>query len=220
MNTMIAALCSGIFASSIRGSRFRLDNLLWVGIALMPLWFWQPHPLSGLLLSVTILVGVMGLWNRPLSRKQIRKKRWSIVKFWRTMAFFLSAGMTFWQAMDQAVVAVPEIGVDIETLAKVIGTNHSDSGAFTRFRTQYPGPESDLVTTMMIYGYQNGLQAEDAITQAWDMEEQLTLEDALKKQSDPLLLTILPALLLLNVLIMFIAPMGLMAMKNLLVMGR
>ena len=219
MNTMAAAVCWGIFASSVKNHRFRSDNLLWIGLGLFPFWLWQLNLQSAVLLVLTILAGLIGLWDRPLSRKMVRKRRWELVKFWRTAAFFLSAGMTFWQAVDQAVLAVPEVATDIETLAKVIGSQHSDSSVFSQFRAKYPGPESELVTTMMVYGYQNGLQAEDAITQAWDMEEQLALEDALRKQSDPLLLTILPALLLLNVLVVFIAPMGLMAMRNLLTMG-
>lgn len=122
--------------------------------------------------------------------------------------------MTFWQAVDQAVLAVPEVALDIGYLAKLIGAQRADSSALLTFRTQYPGPEGDLVATMMAYGYQNGLQAEDAISQAWDMEEQLALEEALKKQSDPLWLTLLPALLLLNVLMMFVGPMIVMAIKN------
>ncbi|MCL4495068.1 MAG: hypothetical protein M1294_09690 [Firmicutes bacterium] len=220
MNTMAAALLLGIFASIGKSHHLRLDNLFWIGIGLLPSWLLEPHVSTGLLLGGIILSGALGQWRPPLSRKMIRKKRWEIVKFWRTMAFFLSAGMTFWQAVDQAVSTVPEVGPDIGNLARLVGTEHSDSLSFSQFRALYPGPEADLVATMMVYGYQNGLQADDAVTQAWDMEEQLALEDALKRQSDPLLLTILPALLLVNVLVMFVAPMGLLAMRNLLVVGR
>lgn len=219
MNAMISALLFGTVASSWRPRSLRLTALFWIGLGLMMALAFFPHASSVAVGGVVMLVGLFSGWQAPVSRKVIRKRRWNTVRFWRTMSFFLSAGMTFWQAVDQAVKAVPEVGEDIEGLAKIVGTHRSDSPAFASFRAQYPGPEGDLVATMMLYGYQNGLEADDAITQAWDMEEQLALEDALKKQSDPLLLTVLPALLLLNVLVMFVAPMALMAMKNWAVLG-
>ncbi|OLZ09930.1 hypothetical protein [Sulfobacillus thermosulfidooxidans] len=214
MTAMISALFLGIVVMVWHSRTLRLTSLLWVTGGLFVPWLWHPTLTGALLLTVISLLGFLGEWKAPLSRKMIRQKRWSLVRFWRTTAFFLTAGMTFWQAVDQAVLAVPEVALDIGYLAKLIGAQRADASALLTFRTQYPGPEGDLVATMMAYGYQNGLQAEDAISQAWDMEEQLALEEALKKQSDPLWLTLLPALLLLNVLMMFVGPMIVMAIKN------
>ncbi|WP_028962455.1 hypothetical protein [Sulfobacillus thermosulfidooxidans] len=214
MTAMISALFLGIVVMVWRSRTLRLTSLLWVAGGLFVPWLWHPTLTGALVLTVISLLGFLGEWKAPLSRKMIRQKRWNLVRFWRTTAFFLTAGMTFWQAVDQAVLAVPEVALDIGYLAKLIGAQRADSSALLIFRTQYPGPEGDLVATMMAYGYQNGLQAEDAISQAWDMEEQLALEEALKKQSDPLWLTLLPALLLLNVLMMFVGPMIVMAIKN------
>lgn len=91
MTAMISALFLGIVVMVWRSRTLRLTSLLWVAGGLFGPWLWHPTLTGALLLTGISLLGFLGEWKAPLSRKMIRQKRWSLVRFWRTTAFFLTA---------------------------------------------------------------------------------------------------------------------------------
>ena len=211
---LVAALCSGLAIYLWTAHQVSWNEAGWMSVGLWPAWLIHPQMNTGLALGAMTLGFVLS--RRP-SRPQgtaIRRKRRLLVRFWRIVSFFLTAGMTFWQAIDQALAVVPELDGAIRELVQTMLLSRFDLSAMEAFRREYPGPESDVIATMLLHGYHHGIAPDDAMKQASEMEEQLSLEEALRRQSHPMLLTILPALLLLNVLALFGAPMGLLALHS------
>ncbi len=215
MMPWVAGLMIGLAVYNLMGGTWTLRALSWVSVGLWPGWFVRPTLSSAVMIAALNAAFLLTYAGTDNSRQRIRQKRWRLVRFWRTLSFFLTAGMTFWQAMDQAIAAVPEVSGSMRAMASALARSRTEQTAMlARFRDQYPGPEGELISTMVVHGYRHGIRPEDAMKQAWDMEEQLSLEEALRRQSNPILLTVLPAVLLLNVLLVFVAPMGLLALKS------
>lgn len=212
--TLLAGLFTGLAVYALMKREWSLEAVGWTSLGLWPGWILHPEAVTALCLGVLNAMILLPHWHLPPNPAKLRRNRWLLVRFWRVVSFFLTAGMTFWQAIDQAILAVPELDGSMRSLTHALVRSRTEQPAMEAFRSQYPGPEGDLIATMVVHGYRHGITPEDAMKQAWDMEEHLSLEDALRKQSDPILLTILPALLLLNVLGVFIAPMGLLAVHS------
>ncbi|MDA8195108.1 MAG: hypothetical protein M0Z53_14115 [Thermaerobacter sp.] len=179
----------------------------WAWAGLLPGLVINPTLTDG---TVVALTGVALLGRRRVrgGRTVLQRSRRDLVRFWRLLAVYLSAGLTFWQAVDASMPAEPGLSKNLRELAFGLASARDHHNGLTTFRRQYPGPEGEIVSAMMLHGARHGLSPEDTLVQAEEMEDRLQLEEELQRQKDPLWLTVIPAVLLVNVLAMFVAPMA------------
>lgn len=183
---------------------------IWPWAGLMLGWIAMPHMNTALILvSIAAILGVMSR-SRPLSKNTILQRRVELVRFWRLCAVYLSAGLTFWQAVDVALSEKSRVSPSVRQMFAGLPYPGRTGEAVEQFRQHNPGPEGELISTMMLHASRHGLAAEDALVQAEQMEERLQLEIEMSRQKDPLWMTVIPAILLVNVLAMFVAPMSAM----------
>lgn len=199
--TVMAAWCMG------------LAFLFWAGRLE---WAWIPWlaTLGGAVTGPGWPVAVTGLmsgwllmserWRRRPSSQTLRLL---LVRFWQQVAVLLTAGLTFWQAV--------EVSADTEpALTALLGQAAGAIAQQPHRPVDNPGlPGSDGEVTLMLlqHGYLHGLSAAQVRTEVGHMEARLRYEEEARKRRDPLWMTILPAFLLLNVLWVFVAPMIAMA---------
>lgn len=129
--------------------------------------------------------------------------RAALGRFWQQVAVLLSAGLTFWQAVEVSVESEPILIGPISHAAHRI-TRRS---RVTPDAVDFPGDDGQLTVLLLQQGYLHGASAQQIHAHVRHLEERLAYEEETKKRRDPLWLTILPALLLLNVLWVFVAPM-------------
>lgn len=165
------------------------------------------HWSLGMILGGGILIMVVR-GRPPNRRRHLLHTRWAFVRFWSAVSLFLSAGLTLWQAVDGALDEDDTINVGIRGMARQLSAGKDYSEIFEDFVHEFSGPEAELVGTMLIHGYQHGLVASDVLEQSQQLEEQLAFEEEFRRRRDPLWMTVLPALLLLNILLLVIGPMG------------
>jgi hypothetical protein len=180
--------------------------LPWIGLALIPGILIQPSLVPGILVVMGPLVWLFKRHARQ-STSGVRRRRESMVSFWRAVAVYLSAGLTFWQAIESAWQQVPEVAPDVSQMAMSLAYAGNDQQVADHFIHQYPGPEAEIVAGMMIHGYRHGLDPSRVTAQVEQMEERLAFETELKKRGDPIWMTILPGILLLNVVMILFVPM-------------
>ncbi len=209
--TVFAALCLGL------GIAFWLDSntssMAWIGLALMPGFLIHPS-WSG---AVGIVVGPLLSYvisSQRLSNREIRRHREDIVRWWRALSIYLSAGLTFWQSTEEALQQVPSLSEDVRILATTLSQKGSSREALAAFSDRHPGPEASIVAGMMVHGYRHGVEASLVAQQAEQMEDRLGFEQELERRRDPIWMTVLPALLLLNVIAILLVPMMSLMMRS------
>jgi len=99
-------------------------------------------------------------------------------------------------------------------LSRGVARDREPVQAMAKFCQQIPGPESELIATMVDHGYRHGIVVDDVISQAHDLEDRFAFEQELKRRQDPLWLTVVPALMLLNVLVLLGVPMAVSIFRN------
>ncbi len=185
----------------------------WIGLSLLPGLILRPS-VVGLL---AVLSGPVIYWaqsqKRPSARK-IRQNREQIVRWWRAVSVFLSAGLTFWQAVEEGLQQVPELADEVRDMAMALAMTGREKESLNEFCRNHPGPEAEIVGGMMAHGFRHGLDPYSVTQQVEQMEERLAFERELKKQGDPLWMTILPAILLMNVIAVLFVPMMVLMMQN------
>lgn len=132
-----------------------------------------------------------------------------LVRFWRLTGLLLTAGLGPWPAIERAAEAVPEVTGPVRQLAERLTREPNGLQAIGRFCRAIPGPEAEVVATMIDHGFRHGLSGDDVMRQAVDLGDQLGFEADLKRRRGPVWLSVLPAMMLFNVLIVFGLPMGL-----------
>ncbi len=132
-----------------------------------------------------------------------RKMRLALGRFWQEVAVLLSAGLTFWQAVEVSAQAEPLLTNAIAKAANRI----AQRAHVLPETTDLPGDDGQLSVLLLQHGYLHGVSAAQIHSHVRHLEERLAYEEEARKRRDPLWLTILPALLLLNVLWVFVAPM-------------
>ncbi len=209
--TMMAALCFGF------GIYFWRDGATggagWIGLGLLPGFLIHPSWIGAAGIAVGPLL-VYALKSRQHSPREIRRRREEIVRWWRALSVYLSAGLTFWQSTEEALQQVPSLTEDVRTLATTLSHKGSSQDALQNFFDRHPGPEALIVGGMMVHGYRHGVQGLLVSQQAEQMEDRLGFERELEKRRDPIWMTILPALLLLNVIAILFVPMMSMMAKS------
>lgn len=160
--------------------------------------------------ATAVVAGLMATMDSIQRRLGADRKRSALAQFWRRVAIYLSAGATFWQAVDGALYSVPEISKAVRELASGIDQGFRPYDGVRFFQKAHPGPEGELVATMMVHGYRHGLSASKVIAQATELEERLAFERDLRRRNSPLWLTLLPALLLIGVIGLFAVPMAIL----------
>ena len=180
--------------------------LPWIGVALIPGLSIHPSLVPAILVVAGPLVWFLKRYAHR-SASSVRRKRESMVAFWRAVAVYLSAGLTFWQAIEAGWQQVPEIASDVSQMAMGLAYAGDDAHLVNHFIGQYPGPEAEIVAGMMVHGYRHGLDPARVTAQVEQMEDRLAFETELKKRGDPIWMTILPGILLLNVVMILFVPM-------------
>ena len=159
-----------------------------------------------------IVVGIFSLWlafqaHRPHSPKALWPLRQALFRFWQQVAVLLSAGLTFWHAVEVSARSEPSIASRIEAMAERV----QQQPQLLPDATGLPVPEGQATALLLQHGYLHGIAVEQVEEEARSMKARLEFEEESRRRRDPLWMTVLPALLLLNVLWIFVAPMGAMA---------
>lgn len=162
------------------------------------------HPLWAAALAAGL---VLVSRAKPIRRKQTGPARSDWVEFWQGVGLYLTAGLSFWQAVEGAGRGVPAVYAGVSELARAIEAQGAPESSLMRFIKRHPGPETEVVAAMMWHGYHHGVRVEDVLRQGREMEEQLAFEEDLRRANDPIWLTVLPAVLLLNFLWIFGEPL-------------
>lgn len=149
----------------------------------------------------------LGLTTRRPTRRQPRLLAEALTRFWQQVSVLLSAGLTFWQAVETAAVEEPLLSVPIMQGAQAI----LGRSGFTSDIDMLRGLDGGLSLVLLQHGYQHGLSTEQIRAHVQHLEARLNHEREARRRRDPLWMTILPAVLLVNVLAVFVVPMILMA---------
>lgn len=209
--TVLAALCLGL------GIAFWLDanilSMVWIGLALIPGFLLHPSwpGTAGIIMGPLIFYAIS---SRKRSTREIRRQRQEIVRWWRALSIYLSAGLTFWQSTEEALQQVPSLTDDVRTLATTLSQRGSTQETLQNFSARHPGPEASIVAGMMVHGYRHGVEAALVAQQAEQMEDRLGFEEELERRKDPIWMTVLPAFLLLNVIAILFVPMMSMMLQS------
>lgn len=201
--TVLAAWCAAIAVL------FWLDSLQWGWVAALgmgPAALMSNDRLAWS--AVAILSGALYFMARPQQREASERDiRMALARFWQQTAVLISAGLTFWQAVEVSLQAEPLLQVPISQAAQ----------SLTRRARKDPEPTLDLgqdgqLTLLLLqHGYLHGITTNQIQSHVHHLEARLLYEAESKKRRDPIWMTILPAVLLLNVLWLFLAPMVVLA---------
>jgi hypothetical protein len=198
VGTVIGALW--VWALAGESSDFYWLPLAWTGLAVLDArWLW---------LGLGCAIPLIGLERRRPNRHLLDKQRQGLVQLWFLVGLYLSAGMGLWAALEEAAEAVPMVKSVVRQLGVLVASVRDPAVVVTKFSASIPGPEAELLATMVDHGYRHGILSADVIRQAEDLENRLAFERELRRRQDPLWLSIVPAILLLNVLVILGLPMA------------
>lgn len=188
--------------------------LMWCG---EPQWAWLavlgvvPGAVLFHQISMLVLLGGASTWFSLATRRHIRQEprllSEALTRFWQQISVLLSAGLTFWQAVETAAVEEPLLAAPIMQSAQTMLSRpgfRSDTDVLR-------GLDGGLSLVLLQHGYLHGLSAEQIRAHVRHLEARLNHEREARRRGDPLWMTILPAVLLVNVLAVFVVPMILMA---------
>lgn len=199
------AWTAGVLVVIVAGGGVEDLALSWVVLAVMA---WLHHDtLVGL--AILGLVAILVRWQESRPAPSQVDGRDLLIKFWRLVSVYLSAGLSPWQAIDAAALSESSLVGPIGELAESIQQRAYDGG-LRQFAVAFPGPEAPMIGAMIQHGYKHGLRAEDVMWQADAMTQRRQSDEAVVRRRDPIWLTWLPAILLLNVVWIFMAPMATM----------
>lgn len=178
------------------GDDRRLRTLLWGLVAAD----WACRGLWPM--SIILVTALMWLWM-PLKADRTLE-RWEICRFWQQVALLASAGLTVLASVEEAAPLTP-LGQDIKQL---IGSfAHSPNDGLDTFLEHHRSPEAQYLAHLLVSAWHHGLDVEVAHEQALGMIERLGQEARLKEANRSLWASLLPALLLFNVLVLFLVPL-------------
>ncbi len=165
-----------------------------------------------------VVAGVATLaWGLTRSRRSssiLREHRSRLTEFWASVALYLNAGLGFWPALEEAAGATPGLAGSIRRLGRVIAEQPDPQAEMEHFCRTFPGPESEIIATMMEQGYRHGITAGEVVAQAQEMQAQLTFEKELRRRRDPIWLAIIPGVLLVNMLLILAVPMAIVMVRE------
>lgn len=179
-----------------------------VTAALWVPWAMAEHAFAPAMAGVAGAVVLRLAANRRHKRSDPAGHRADFVRFWRLTGLLLTAGLGLWQAVEAAAEAVPGITGAVRQLAEHLTRERNGMRAIGQFCRAHPGPEAETVATMIDYGFRHGISGPDVLRQAAELADQLGFEQDLRRRRGPVWLSVLPALMLFNMLIVFALPMG------------
>jgi len=165
-------------------------------------------------LMVGVAAPVVGWQLRRQKHADVRTKREALTRLWALVGLYLSAGLGFWSALEEGVDQSGLVADSVRDLSQGVVQDRDPVAAMEKFCRQIPGPESELIATMVEHGYRHGIVVADVLSQAQDLEERLAFEKELRRRQDPLWLTVIPAMMLLNILVLLGAPMAVAIFRN------
>ncbi len=159
-----------------------------------------------------ILTGTLSAWMAAAALRRRRHPsgralRESLVRFWQEVGVLLTAGLTFWRAVEIAAESEPLLTGLVQHAASQVAQH--PHGRITN--PGFPDDEGEMTLLLLQHGYLHGAAPAQIQAEVRHMEARLAFEEEAKRRRDPLWMTVLPALLLLNVLWLFVAPMIAMA---------
>lgn len=190
--------------------------LLWLGKEDQAVWAWVPLAGGAFLGAPPWAVFATGgmsalMWSQKRERKgpgpMVRE---ALIRFWQEVSVLLTAGLGFWAAVEHASQAEPAVSPLISQVALRITENPHALPP----NPGIPGLDGEVTLMLMQHGYLHGLTHAQVEVEVRHMEARLAYEREAKKRRDPLWMTVLPAVLLLNVLWIFVAPMLSMASRS------
>lgn len=171
--------------------------MVWAAVSKSWLWF---------LLGVAVPMLRLGRWT-PSTRTRHQLRR-DLIGYWSIVGLYLTAGLSFWMALEESTEAYPRLIEFIRQLNRGVVTERDPTETIAAFCQAIPGPESEVVASMIAHGYRHGIDVSDVVSQAKDLEERYTFEGELRRRQDPLWMTIVPAVMLLNVMVVLGVPMA------------
>lgn len=177
-------------------------------------WIWVV-PLA--LLPAALATGGLAAWTlgsflsvalylsqRPQASKPHKEAvQVALAHFWQTTAVLLSAGLTFLQAV--------EVALHQERLVQAPITEAIHQ--LTHKSSQVPvldgewGVDGMVTAVLLQHGYVHGIAPGQIDSHVRYLQDQVLYRQEAKKRRDPLWMTVLPAVLLVNVLALFVTPM-------------
>ncbi|MCY0864668.1 MAG: hypothetical protein OWQ57_06945 [Sulfobacillus sp.] len=172
---------------------------VWIGAFL----FHRPLLIPSLLLLAGGIAQIAV--RRPTVPSQNIRRR-GLIRFWQKVGVFLSAGMTLWRAIESAAVRDP-VGFAIQAYAaEVLGLRSPETS--DPIADLKDLPELPAILGTIRHGFRHGVDHHLITQQAKDWDARLQFEAQFRQRRDPLWLSVIPALLLLNVLWLFLAPLA------------
>ncbi len=158
------------------------------------------------LLAALFSAVFLAMNRKPRGGVSDLERQSALVRFWQETAVLLTAGLTFWQAVEIAAEAEPWLKSTISEAAQRISRR---SHAMPELGPL--GPDAPLTWLLLRHGYLHGISSAQIQAHVRHLQTRLTYQEEAKKRHGPLWMTVLPAVLLLNVLWIFIAPMAALA---------
>lgn len=146
---------------------------------------------------------VVALEVWPERREPPWNLRWRCCAFWQSVALLTTAGLPVLTAVEDALPPGPW-GQDVKRLA--FGLANSQKDAMQSFLSTYTMPEAREIAYALEAAWHHGLDSVQAHRQALAMQERLSQERRMQQAHQPLWAAGLPALLLLNLLLVFLVP--------------
>lgn len=124
-------------------------------------------------------------------------------RFWQETGILLSAGLTFWQAVEIAAQSEPLVSPALSQAAHGIAAGRPNPALLEDLL----GEEGQVAALLLEHGYRHGITQDQVLAHARHLRGRLVYEAETKRRRNPIWLTVLPAILLVNVLWIFVAPM-------------
>jgi hypothetical protein len=177
-------------------------NLAWWGALGVAVGLLTPADRLYVGLAVVLSLGLAAAM-RPRRRFTKRAALEASWRFWQETGILLSAGLTFWQAVETAAASEPLVAPALSKAANGIAAGRPDTAMLEEMLED----EGQVAALLLEHGYRNGITNEQVLAHARHLRRRLIYEAEAKRRRDPLWLTVLPAILLVNVLWIFVAPM-------------
>lgn len=180
-------------------------NLAWTAaLGVLPGALWTHSPVWALLMVILLSGWLSWIYRaKPSAEVSPVQMRQAQARFWREVGVLLTAGTTFMQAVEVAAEVEPLMGGPIREMVQTWAKYPLGAIQWP----DWPGEEGEMTRLLLEHGYRHGLTSQQISSHARHLETGIMAEEDAKRQKLPIWLTILPALLLLNVLWLFLVPL-------------
>jgi hypothetical protein len=138
-------------------------------------------------------------------RKTDPVEREALARFWQSVALLTASGMTLGEAVE---TAAPDGTLGAHLIELIAGLMEGDMAAGDRFRAVYRSPEARETAEALADCWSRGWDVEAIRQLGRTMVSRLREEVRRRQAQSPLFVSVLPALMLLNLLLVFFIPLG------------